>query len=233
MPDDNELFHVGHRERLRQKFLDGQLADYEKLELLLTYSIPRRDVRPLARALAKHFGGVYYVFTAPIQELMKFKGLGRSSAILIKLNQELMSLSYRKSLENKNIFCNDQDLIAFLRLEMSGLDHEELRVYYMNNGFSIIDWEIHSKGTIDEAPMYPSEIIKHALMANSRNLILVHNHPMSDNTFSTADIINTEQLIRAAATHGINLYDHYVVASGIVHSMRGECLLNQSKSLNK
>ncbi|MBO5833927.1 MAG: RadC family protein [Alphaproteobacteria bacterium] len=233
MSDDNELFHVGHRERLRQKFQDGKLADYEKLELLLTYSIPRRDVRPLARALAKHFGGVYYVFTAPMEELLKFKGLGRSSAILIKLNQELVSLNYRKSLEDEKVFYDHQTLINYLRWEMSGLDHEELHIYYLGNNFRVIKQEIHSKGSIDEAPIYPREIIKNALYLNSQSIILVHNHPTTDNTFSTADIVQTEQLIEMASVHGIQVYDHFVVAGGIVHSMRGECFLNRSKSINK
>ena len=75
MPDNDDNFYAGHRDRLRAKFLNGHLADYEKLELLLAYAIPRRDVRPLARSLIQKFGGVYRVFTAPIADLEKCKKL--------------------------------------------------------------------------------------------------------------------------------------------------------------
>ena len=70
-PDDKDLnFHTGHRERMRRKFLDDKLADYELLELLLGYAIPRRDVRPLARGLVEKFGGGYPGFTAPLDRLV-------------------------------------------------------------------------------------------------------------------------------------------------------------------
>ncbi len=81
-------FHTGHRERLRQKFLDGKLADYELLEMLLGYAIPRRDVRPLARGLMAQFGGVHQILSAPLDKLVAFRGMGRNTAIFLKsINQ--------------------------------------------------------------------------------------------------------------------------------------------------
>lgn len=233
MPDNDKLFHAGHRERLRQKFLDKQLADYEKLELLLTYSIPRRDVRPLARALVKYFGGVYHVFTAPIQDLLNFPGLGRSSAILIKLNQELMSLSYIKKLSQDKVFLNPNALIEHIRMEMSGLPNEELRVYYLGQNYTVLDNEVHAKGTVDEAPVYPREIMKRALNLNAASIILAHNHPTTDNTFSVNDVVMTENLIKIARVNGLDVYDHFVVSGGIVHSIKAEGLLGNPKLFDK
>ena len=88
MPVKDKLFHTEHRERLKEKFRNEQLADYEKLELLLTYAIPRRDVRPLARRLIDKFGGIYFVLRAPMDELRNVDGVGDSTAMLIKLFYE-------------------------------------------------------------------------------------------------------------------------------------------------
>ena len=102
MPDTDDKFYIGHRERLKEKFLDNKLTEYEQLELLLSYAIPRRDVRPLSRKLIEHFGSVYYVIIAEYEDLVAVKGVGRSTAILIKLVCNMIKLSHIKKL-NKHI----------------------------------------------------------------------------------------------------------------------------------
>ncbi len=101
MPDTNDKFYIGHRERLKEKFLDNKLTEYEQLELLLSYAIPRRDVRPLSRKLIEHFGSVYYVIIAEYEDLIAVKGVGRSTAILIKLVCNMIKLSHIKKLKDK------------------------------------------------------------------------------------------------------------------------------------
>lgn len=221
MADQDLLFHNGHRARLKEKFQSDKLTDSEKLELLLTYAIPRRDVRPLARALAKHFGGEYYVFAAPLDALISFPGVGANTAILIKLAHSLNMLSYTKKLQTEAVYRQNQTLIDFLRAEMSGLDHEELRVYYLNQDGMIFHHETHSRGTIDATNFFPREIAKTALNLNAGHIILVHNHPLSDNTFSSADINSTKELAAIIKPLGISLYDHFVVTgNGAVHSIK-------------
>jgi hypothetical protein len=77
----------GHRERLRQKFKEHPhlLSDAERLELLLTYAIPRKDVAPLARDLIARFGSVHAVIAAAPDQLFEVAGVGESTATFIQL----------------------------------------------------------------------------------------------------------------------------------------------------
>ncbi len=227
MPD--EKYYLGHRERLRQKFLDDKLTDSEMLELLLGFAIPRRDVKPLARALEKRFGGVYYVLAAEYDDLVSVPGIGRTTAILIKLACGLMTIGHRTKITDKPVFANQQHLEEFCRLQVAGKSTEELHVLYLNANFCLVDHEINSKGSIEESPVYAAHIMKRALKDGIRSVVLLHNHPSSTNSFSHADVEFTTELESALNLCGVQLYDHYVLAGGIFHSMRGEHLLNKSK----
>ncbi len=226
-------FHSGHRERLKEKFLADKLVDYELLELLLSFAIPRRDVRPLARLLSSRFGGVYYVFTADIKDLMAVPGVGRSAAILIKLVHRLMSINHMKAMQENAVFLNDnKSVIDFCRLKLAGLEHEEVHVLYLNSDFCVVEHELHSHGGIESSNVHIEQILKRALSDGIRSVILMHNHPSTDNTFSHMDVIMTTELEILLNKCGITLYDHFVVAGGIVHSMRAKNLLNKSSFSN-
>ena len=220
MPDNDENFYAGHRERLRAKFLDGKLADYEKLELLLAYIIPRRDVRPLARSLIKQFGGVYQVFTASVKELMTCKGIGQNTATFIKLVHEMMTLNYKYQLRDTPIFHDEKILHNYCRMVLGGKPIEELHILYLDKNLQLIEDEIHSTGTIDSSSVYPREIARRALELNARSIVMVHNHPGSNNSHSTMDMEITENIKSVLSGLNIELYDHLVVANDTVHSAR-------------
>ncbi|MBQ4070549.1 MAG: RadC family protein [Alphaproteobacteria bacterium] len=230
MSDKGSSFTVGHRERLKAKFLNDKLADYELLELLLTYAIPRRDVKPLAHKLIRHFGGVYFVFTAPIEKLMECDGVGRTTAILIKLVQNLMLINHRYDAQTKKIYHNPEAFIEYIRLKLTVLDHEELHVYYLGADFTLVHEELHTRGSVDESPIYQVQILKQALNLSAKSIVLAHNHPTTSNSFSTPDIEMTHNLEIYLNMSGISLYDHFVVSGGIVHSMRELGVLNKSSS---
>lgn len=229
MPKTDELFHSGHRERLKQKLLDGKLTSYEKLELLLTYAIPRRDVRPLARLLIQKFGGVYFVLCAPYEELITVPGIGRSAAILIKLFHELSLVSYQERAESDMYLSDDKFIQDYCRALVSGKTVEEFHVLYLDGNSRLIKQEIHNRGTFDQADVYPREVACRALELNAVSVILVHNHPVSYNSFSYEDAEITSIIENCLNVFGITLYDHYVVASnGVVHSMRASPFMNKS-----
>ena len=225
MPDNNENFYAGHRDRLRAKFLDGHLADYEKLELLLAYVIPRRDVRPLARSLVKQFGGVYQVFSASIKDLTSCKGIGHNTAIFIKLVQQMTTINYIGKLKESPVFHNETTLHNYCRIIMAGKSVEELHILYLDNNLKLITDEIHTTGTIDSSAVYPREIARRALELKARSVVMVHNHPSSDNGFSQDDIDITEHVKSVLAGLEIELYDHCVVANDVVYSARDSFLL--------
>ncbi len=220
MPDKDENFYAGHRDRLRAKFLDGQLADYEKLELLLAYAIPRRDVRPLARSLIKQFGGVYQVLTASIDDLMSCKGLGRNTAVFIKLVQQMMTINYMGQLKETPVFHKETILHNYCRIIVANKSVEELHILFLDNNLKLIADEIHSTGTIDSSAVYPREIARRALELNARSIVMVHNHPISNNTFSKEDIEITTLVQSVLSGLNIELYDHLLVSNDIVYSAR-------------
>ncbi len=218
-------FRTGHRERLRQKFLDDKLADYELLELLLSFVIPRRDVRPLARALIDKFGSVYQVITAPAESLMSFNGVGRNVAIFIKAIHKIMIAGYKSNLDKVTIFHNEKVLTNYCLLLMGGKTKEEIHVLYLDNNNRLLADDLHSVGTVDWAAAYPREILKRALELNAKSIVLLHNHPTPNTSFSTEDIRLTEQVRDLLSAVGIEVYDHYVVSGGIVYSARNMFLL--------
>lgn len=222
--NDDKLFHVGHRDRLRQKFLDGQLSDAEMLELLLAGVIPRRDVRPLARSLIQHFGTVSQVFTAPIDALIQCDGIGQNTAVHIKLINELMVRGYKSRMLEQTIFHDSRVITNFCLTLLSGKQVEELHILYLDRDYRLLNDELHSVGTIDWSPIFEREIIKRALNLNARSIALVHNHPCGG-CFSNDDVIATEQLQTTLKTIGIDVYDHYLVSNGILYSMRERNLL--------
>lgn len=234
MADKDGLFRAGHRERLKDKMLDDKLTSYEKLELLLTYAIPRRDVRPLARALMARFGGVYFVITAPYSELVRVSGVGRNTALLIKLVGELMLVSYRERVTDGQSLINPAVLKEYCRRLVVGKSVEEFYVLYFGNEMRLLKTELHNRGTVNYTEVYPREILKQALALNAINIVLVHNHPLSDNSFSTEDIDMTNAIEAKLNEFNIGLWTHYVVtANGIVHDIRATAWLKKSAFFEK
>ncbi|MBO7559683.1 MAG: RadC family protein [Alphaproteobacteria bacterium] len=212
---------AGHRDRLRQKFLDGELAKYEIMELLLSYAIPRKDVRPIARMLYKKFGGTFPILCAPIEELEKIPGLGHNTAIFIKAMQQIILDGYRSEAETTPILHNREQFYNYIRLMLGGRSTEEMHVLYLDNNLHLLKDEKHSNGTVDCTVLYDREVVKNALDIGAKFVALVHNHPISGLGFSSEDIAITEQLKDALLNVRIQFYDHFVVSGGVVYSMKG------------
>lgn len=225
--DKSDLsFRIGHRERLRQKFLDGNLADYELLELLLSFAIPRRDVRPLARGLMAKFGGIHQVLTAPIENLMKYDGVGKNTAVFIKAIQKIILLDYKSGLKSGPVFRDEKVLANYCKMLLSGKSTEEMHILYLGPEMSLIQDDLHSAGTANWSAVYPREIMKRALDLNARSVVMLHNHPTPHMSFSQDDIEITTEIRDMLAMVDIELHDHYVVSGDIIYSARNLFLLN-------
>lgn len=218
--EHNLLFHSGHRERLRQKFLDDKLAEYEKLELMLTYVIPRRDVRPLAHALLKHFGSISQILTASIEELQTIPGVGRNMSIFLKLIHQIVLDGYRGCMDSNPIFYDTNVLKNYCKWSLANKQIEEFHVLYLDADYRLIKDDKHSSGTFNFTNVYAREIIKAALQLNARAIVLVHNHPISSNSFSTQDVETTEELEKIFTSLDIKLYDHILVSKYSIYSGR-------------
>ncbi len=225
MKEEDLNFHLGHRERLRQKFLDNKLTDYELLELLLSFVIPRKDVRPLARGMLVKFGSIYQILTASIDSLMEYSGIGKNTAIFIKAIHQIMITGYKTCLTSSPIFHNDKILSNYCSLLLNGKTIEEFHILYLNSERRLLSDDLHSVGTIDWAAVYPREMIKRALDLNAKSVVLLHNHPTPNTSFSSEDIEITTNIKNMLEPLGIELYDHYVVSGGIIYSARNLFLL--------
>ena len=229
MKDKNTdlLLRTGHRERLRQNFLDDKLADYEILELLLSYAIPRRDVRPLARTLLHKFGGIYPILSASVEDLSAIAGIGNNTAIFIKVVQKIMLLGYESHAKSDAIFLNRQTLENYCKLMLGGKTIEEMHVLYLDPDGRLMKQETHSHGTPNEAALFTNEITRNAIVLHAYGVVLIHNHPRANLSFSSQDIQITQELARQLKICDIKLVDHYLVSGGVLYSMRDSYFLEQ------
>jgi DNA repair protein RadC len=219
----------GHRARLRKKFQDERLADYEILELLLTYAIPRRDVRTLSRQLYKKYGNIHNLLSASLESLMETDGIKENTAIFFKAIHKLNQLEYKNILDSAPIFHNFEKLENYCKSILLGKNIEEFHVFYLDSQYKLIKDELHSSGTVDWAAVYVREIVKRALDLNAHSIVLVHNHPSAYTSFSYQDIQITQELENALKKLDISIYDHLLVSGGVIYSARNMHLLD-SKS---
>lgn len=221
MPD-----YIGHRKRLREKFMREQLAEYEKLELALTYAVPRQDVRPVARALTKRFGSIYQILTASIEDLTSVKGMGLSSAICFKNMRDIMLTGFRGYFSENALYVDLEHFYDYCRLNVGCKNVEEVHVLYLDSRHFLLEDETHSAGTVDESAIYPREIVRRAITLEARVIVLLHNHPTPDMSFSKDDIKMTVELQALLNAIKITLYDHFVVSGDRVYSARNMRLLD-------
>jgi len=213
-----------HRQRLRERFLGGDgeaFSDYELLELLLFFAIDRIDVKPLAKALLAEFGSLGAVLAAEPARLRRFERVSERTLALFKAMRETSRRCLREELAAKPVISSWTALLDYCRASLAHESTERFRVLFLDRKNRLIADELQQRGTIDQAPVYPREVIRRALDLGATALILVHNHPSGDPTPSQADIAITREVRDAAGTMGIVLHDHVVVGTGGTASMKG------------
>jgi DNA repair protein RadC len=226
-PPSKPHYH-GHRDRLRDRAAQGGFAalpDYELLELYLFRTIPRGDVKPLAKALLSRFGGVGAVLGASIAELKTVSGVGDNVALDLKLLQEATLRVGRETVARRAVITSSSQLDAYVKAAMAHEPREQFRMLFLDKRNQLIADEVMNHGTVDHAPVYPREVVRRALEVSASALILVHNHPSGDPTPSQADIEMTRQVVEAARALRIVVHDHLVVGRHGVASFKALGLL--------
>ncbi len=220
--------HLGHRGRLRARFLKGggdALPDYELLELILFGANPRGDVKPVAKALMKEFDSFARVISAEPAELAQIKGVGETAVAALKAVQAAAIRLTREEAAEAPVIGSWDRLIDYCRASMAHNKTEVLRVLFLDRKNKLIADELQQQGTVDHTPLYPREVVKRALDLGASAIILVHNHPSGDPTPSTADIEMTREVSRAAAALGVAVHDHVVIGRSGHVSFRSDGLL--------
>ena len=225
MKDDTpkESLNAGHRERLRERFLQGgadALADYEVLELLLFRAIPRRDVKPIAKLLLKRFGSFGEVIAAPAARLKEEDFIGDAAVTELKIVEAAALLLAKETMRKRLALGTFAQVLDYCRGAMAFRETEEFRVIFLDKKNGLLADEVQGRGTVDHTPVYPREIIRRALELNSSAIILVHNHPSGDPTPSTADIVMTQNIASLAKPMGISVHDHLIIGRNGHASLR-------------
>jgi len=207
----------GHRERLRARFLNGgaeAMPDYELLEMTLFAALPRRDTKPLARALLARFGSFAEVISAPRARLLEVAGVGEAVANHLKIVEAAAHRLAKTKVMGRPDLSSWPALLDYCTAAMARAQNEEFRVLFLDRKNRLIADEVQNRGTVDHTPVYPREIIKRALELTASSVILVHNHPSGDPTPSKADIQMTREIVAAAKALSITVHDHLVVGRG-------------------
>lgn len=165
------------------------LADYELLELLLFRSIPRRDVKPLAKDLLARFGSFAEVISAPPARLLEVKGISESTIIEFKIVQATSLKLAQAKVMKRPAISSWTALIDYCTASMAYNKTEQFRILFLDRKNVLIADEVQQEGTVDHTPVYPREVVKRALELNASAIILVHNHPTTPSmiTFDHAE----------------------------------------------
>lgn len=220
----HEAHYHGHRDRLRNRFRDNgdqALADYEILELLLFRLIPRRDTKPVAKALLDRFGTLAGVFGADAALLREVKGVGESVATDLKLIAAVAHRMLKSELKGKKVLASWSSVIDYCHAAMAHETREQFRILFLDKRNALIADEVQQRGTVDHTPVYPREVVKRALELSATAIILVHNHPSGDPTPSRADIDMTKMIIETAKPLGITVHDHIIIGKEGHASLKG------------
>lgn len=226
--DPGKDYNSDHRKRLRQKFFASGMAafhEYEIVELFLTCAIPRKNVKPQAKQLLDKFGSLKGIMDADIADLVKFKGVGKESAILIKFIKEIAALYLKQKAKEKPQISCTTDLLNFCRTEMGSKKDEEFCVIFLDAQNQIIEFETVQKGIVNQAVVYPRQVLESALKRKASAIILAHNHPSGHVRPSEADIRLTKTIQETAKVLDILVHDHIIIGENRFFSFREEGMM--------
>lgn len=223
-----DTHHKDHRQRKRDQFyLHGSdaFADHELLELLLFYGIARKDVNPIAHALIEEFGSLEAVFAAPIDALESVEGVGRSTAVLIKLVPHLMRKARLSSAQSETPLDTVERIGDFFSRLFVGEGNEVFYQLCLDAKGRKLSCRKVAEGDPSSISLNLRAIVQNALKCNAVMVAIAHNHPSGVAFPSHGDKIATTQIRDALSAVNVQLIDHIVVANDDYISFRNDGLL--------
>lgn len=214
--------HDGHRQRLKQRFLEqglSSLPNHNTLELLLFFTIPRKDTNEIAHELINNFGSLSAVFDAPIEELVKVKGIGENSATLIKFIPEMYGQYLEDKIKNTVTIDSSESAGEYFVSKFIGVNNERVFILCLDNKGSVINCDMVSEGSVKMAEITGRKVIEKALKNNASSVVLSHNHPGGVPVPSKNDVKTTLNLVNTLNSIDVKLIDHIIVADGEYFSM--------------
>jgi DNA repair protein RadC len=216
------MVHEGHRQRLRDRFLQEGLdgfAPHEVLELLLCYAIPQRNVNPLAHELLAHFGSLHGVFEAAPEDLEQIEGIGPYAAAFLHMMAPLSRRIELSRMGQKPRLQNRRDAQAYCVNLLSGLQHEHFYLLALDAQMFLTGTALIGQGSLSEVPAYPRLAVEAAIKSGAHSVILCHNHPGGSTEPSQADLQATSRLAEVLSGIDVMVADHIIVAGGQAASL--------------
>jgi DNA repair protein RadC len=215
--------HEGHRKRLRERFEHNGLAalhPHEIIELILTYTIPRRDTKEMAHALLKRYKTLGALLNASPKEIQKVSGIGERSASHFRFVGEVMSYCLKERYSRQCVISHRHDVEEYLRISFGYSRNEYLAVLYLGNRNQVLETGIIAEGTVNQCTVHPRVIMEKALHYAATSLIIAHNHPGGGQAPSEADWLLTERLFEICRLMEIPLLDHLIISTEVVVSLK-------------
>ena len=229
-PDDDDPVddHAGHRQRLYKRFRDGgpdAMPDYELLEMILFRVYPRKDTKPIAKALIRKFKNFSEVIHAAPNRIMEVEGVGQRAVDEIKLVRAAALRMMKGQTFGRPLLGTWNAVLDYCKAVQAFDDKERFRILFLDKRNQLIEDEVQQTGTVDHTPVYVREIIKRALELGATALVLVHNHPSGDPSPSRADIDMTKLIVDAARPMSITIHDHVIVGRNGHFSLKAAKLM--------
>ncbi|MFP4348005.1 MAG: RadC family protein [Desulfococcaceae bacterium] len=220
----------GHRERLRDKFLNAGLEgflDYEVIELLLTLATPRKDCKAPAKAALERFKTLQGVFEASPKELMQVKGIGPKNVFGIRLIKAVADRYLERKVVGKRPIHNARELFDYLYFNMKDRHRECFKVIFLDARNQVLATQTLFEGTLTASSVYPREVVQAALEHRAASLIFAHNHPSGDPNPSREDIAITRQLVFACRVMGVTVHEHLVIGDNTYFSFADQGYISE------
>ena len=215
--------YIGHRQRIKEKYeksgIDGWL-DYEVLELALSYAIPRKDTKPIAKELLSRFKTINGVLDSDRKELRTVTGISEHMALFLKLLKDVAILYMENGIHNRDLLSSPQVVYDYLKASLKGAVDEEFKMLFLDSRNQLIAVETFKIGTVNRSVVYPRKVVERALYNHAVGVIIAHNHPAGTLQPSQDDRGVTKAIKEALKTVDITLLDHIIIGNNDYYSFR-------------
>lgn len=219
--EQNGACHSGHRQRMRERFYNEGIDSFEPhevLEMLLYFSVPRKDTNELAHTLIDTFGSFHGVLEADRTDLVKY--VTDNTAALLNMMPAFSNYYLQSRLNKDIVLANSTDIGVFAVSKIGIRKNEVFGLICLNSQMHYINFEIVEHGTVSSTTVSPRKVVECAIRNNAANVVFVHNHPGGSLQPSAEDRVLTKKLSAILSSIGVITFDHIIVANGRYCSMQ-------------